>query len=234
MACGPRALLSHATAAFVWGIRDAEPGTLDVVLTGGNRRSKRDVRVHRVRGIDSSDTRRRNGLRLTSPARTLIDLAACVTAEELDELVARARVKGLIRPGELEAQLARAGRARGVGPMRAFLRREGEPAMTRSKAERIVRSLCRRARLPQPRMNVEVVGYEVDCLWEDEKLILEFDSYRFHGHRKAFEDDRRRDMVLADAGYEVIRITWHQLTEEPYVVIAHIARALGRRSATRR
>jgi very-short-patch-repair endonuclease len=160
----------------------------------------------------------------------VIDLARYVSMGELEELVARARVKGLIRDGELEAALARAGQRRGVAKVRAFLDQEGQPTMTRSKAERIVLALLRRSALPRPRVNVMVKGYLVDFLWEEERLIVEFDGFQFHGHRKAFEDDRRRVMVLADAGYQVIRITWRQLTEEPYVVIAHIARALGQRS----
>jgi very-short-patch-repair endonuclease len=72
-------------------------------------------------------------------------------------------------------------------------------------------------------------GYVIDCVWEDRRLIVEFDGYGVHGHRRAFESDRRRDAVLAAAGYVVIRITWLQLTREPYAVLATVAAALARR-----
>jgi very-short-patch-repair endonuclease len=75
-----------------------------------------------------------------------------------------------------------------------------------------------------------VAGYEVDFLWQREKLIVEFDSWQFHGHRRAFERDRRKSVALAEAGYLVLRFTWRQLTEEPLAVIASIARALDRRA----
>ena len=167
-------------------------------------------------------------VRLTSPARTLIDFAADASYFGLERAVAEARVQKLLRDGELEGALARAGRRRGTAKMRAYLRSEQGPAMTRSEAEREVRRLTRAARLPQPKANARVAGYEVDFLWPEQRVILEVDGYRYHGHRRAFERDRRKDMALVDAGYLVIRITWRQLTEEPFAVIAHIARALDR------
>ncbi len=75
------------------------------------------------------------------------------------------------------------------------------------------------------------MGVNADFLWENEKLILEVDSWRFHGHRSAFERDRKKDMILRDAGYLVIRVTWRQFTQEPLALIAHVARALDRRTA---
>jgi very-short-patch-repair endonuclease len=87
--------------------------------------------------------------------------------------------------------------------------------------------LLRDAGLPQPLTNTKVEGFEVDFLWPDQKLIVEFDGFQFHGHRAAFERDRRRDQRQIAAGYRVIRITWRQLAEEPLTVVATIARALG-------
>jgi very-short-patch-repair endonuclease len=92
-----------------------------------------------------------------------------------------------------------------------------------------MRKLCREARLPQPRSNVRIGGFEVDFLWPDEKLIVEVDGYRYHSHRAAFEADRQRDARLVAAGFRVIRVTWRQLTEQPLAVIATIAAALGAR-----
>jgi very-short-patch-repair endonuclease len=85
--------------------------------------------------------------------------------------------------------------------MRAFLRNDGEPAITRSRAERRFQKLLRDAHLPSPRVNARVGGYEADFLSEAEKVILEVDGWRFHGHRRAFERDRKKDMIFTDAGY---------------------------------
>ena len=112
--------------------------------------------------------------------------------------------------------------------MRAFLKAEGTPGLTRSRAERLMRRLMRAAHLPEPVPNTRVAGWEVDFLWEAERLVVEVDGPQFHGHRRAYERDRRKDMELTTAGYVVIRITPRQLDEEPLVVVAHIARMLDR------
>jgi very-short-patch-repair endonuclease len=229
LACGPQAVLSHAAAAFLWGLTQSPPSTLDVTLMSGRCRPKDGVRVHRSVDFDEHALRRRHSLLVTSPARTIIDQAADVTLDELDRLIAEARARRLLRPGELEAALDRAGHRRGAARMRAFLSAEEEPDFTRSKGERRLRGLLRQAGLPQPRTNRRAAGHEVDFLWEAERLVVEFDGYKYHGHRRAFEHDRRKDVELANADYQVLRFTWRQLDEEPLVVIAAIARALGRR-----
>lgn len=229
MACGPHALLSHATAAWLWGVLDDQPKLVDLTVVGRRCRAKMGLRIHGVARLDQRDIRRREGLWLTAPARTVVDLAARVTMHELERLVAELRIRRLIRDGELEAALERTGSPAGSARMRAFLEAEGEPDITRSAAERRLRRLLRDAQLPQPRANARVAGYEVDFLWEEEKVIVELDGFQFHGHRRAFERDRRKDRVLADAGFQVIRITWRQLIGEPLAIVAHIARALDRR-----
>lgn len=88
--------------------------------------------------------------------------------------------------------------------------------------------LIRAAGLPTPQTQVRIAGWPADFLWPDQKLIVEFDGYQFHGHRAAFERDRRRDQAHIAAGYTVIRITWRQLTEEPLTVVATIATLLSR------
>lgn len=229
LASGPGAVISHGSAAFLWGVREGAPPVVEVTIPGRQRRPRAGLRAHRTRAIDPRDIRRRHGLPITSPALTIIDLAAAASFGELDRLIAEARVKKLIRPGELEAAAQRAGQRRGAARTRAYLAAEREPGVTRSDAERILRSLLREARLRQPQTNIRLGGLEVDFLWEEEKLVVEFDSWQFHGHRRAFENDRRKDIALANAGYLVLRFTWRQLTQEPLVVVAAIAQALGRR-----
>jgi very-short-patch-repair endonuclease len=230
LACGDRAVISGRSALYLWGILDRPPQEVEVTVGGRHCRKRRGIRLHLVDAIDERDVRMRHGLRVVFPARALIELAADAGPDELGDAIAEARVEKLIRDGELEAATARAGRRSGAPQMRAFLRDEGEPALTRSRAERRFRRLLRAAHLPQPKLNARVAGREVDFLWPSERLVLEVDGWKFHRHRRAFENDRKKDMMLSDAGYHVIRVTWQQFTKEPLALIAHIARVLDRRS----
>ncbi len=230
LACGDRALLSHWSAAYLWGLVDDAPAQIHVMLVGGRRRPKAGVRLHGISEIDRRDVRRRRGLPLTSPARTLIDLAADTGFDRLEAMLAEARALKLVRDGELEAALDRAGQRRGAGAMRRFLRQEGGPALTRSKGERLMLRLTLAAGLPVPNANTRVAGWEVDFLWPAQRLVLEVDGYQFHGHRAAFERDRRKGLALAAAGYRVIRISWRQLVHQPLAVAAQLALALAKAS----
>jgi very-short-patch-repair endonuclease len=114
--------------------------------------------------------------------------------------------------------------------MRAFLAPETEKGFTRKEAERRMRKLITAAGLPQPRCNHNLLGKEVDFCWPEHGLVVEIDGHQFHGHRSAFERDRKKDQLLAAAGYTVIRVTWRQLIHEPLRVAAVVSAALaGRR-----
>jgi very-short-patch-repair endonuclease len=228
LACGERSALTARSALYLWGVVATPPPRVEVALPDHSRRRRLGVRVRRS-AIDRRGIRTRHGLRVLSPADALIAFAAQSSPHELSDAVAEARVRNLIRDGELEAAADAVGTRRGGPQMRAFLREEGGPAITRSRAERRFRKLLGEAQLPRPKLNALVAGLSVDFLWDDEKVVLEVDGWQFHGHRQAFENDRKRDRILADAGYHVIRVTWRQFTEEPLALIAHIARILDRR-----
>jgi very-short-patch-repair endonuclease len=232
LACGCGAVLSHASAAYLWGLLDSPPIAVDVTLVGRQLRPRAGITIHHSARLDERDQRRRDGLLVTSPARTAIDMAADVSVDRLEALVSEGRVKNLIRGGELESALARTGRTSGASRMRSFLDSEEEPATTRSWGERKLRRLLTEARIRSPKFNRFVEGWSVDLLWEEEKLAVEFDSYKFHGHRRAFERDRRKDVALAELGYQVLRFTARQLKYEPLAVITSIARALERRRSS--
>ena len=101
-----------------------------------------------------------------------------------------------------------------------------DPRLTRSERERLLLRLIEAAQLPKPLTNVAVHGYRVDVFWPSQRLVLEFDGWGAHGHRLAFESDRKRDQVLVAAGIRVLRITDRQLKHEPIAVAARIAQAL--------
>jgi very-short-patch-repair endonuclease len=229
LACGRGAILSHASAAYLWGLLDTRPAKVDVTLVGRKIRPKAAIKIHHAARLDDRDRRRSAGLALTSPARTALDMAANVNPDRLEALVSEGRVRNLIRNGELEGALARVGQTVGANRLRTFLSSEEEPAITRSCGERTLRRLFRQARIPQPKYNASIDGWSADLLWQDEMLVVEFDGFKFHGHRRASERDRRKDVALAELGYQVLRFTARQLEYEPLAVIASIARGLERR-----
>lgn len=228
LACGADALVSHRSAALLWGVTNVVQEDVEISVVG--RHCTHDgIRVHRIGELDPRDRTLNGGIPVTSAARTIIDFAVGAAPDELEWALAEARAKRLVTDRELSAALDRAGTRAGVGIVRWALRRDGGPRLTRSEAERRLLRLIRAAKLPEPRANARVAGFEVDFLWSQARVIVEVDGFAFHGHRAAFEQDRRRDMALRDAGYEVIRVTWRQIVDEPFVVVAHISRALGRR-----
>lgn len=223
-ACGPDAVLSHRSAAELWGMRPPHPGDIDVMVIGRNPGVRPGIRRHRIAALDSTDVRSRRGITVTSPAWTIIDNAR---DPDLEELLAAAFAAQLVRPSQIEQAIARCPARPGVARLSAILRQDGGPRLTRSWGERRILALIREAGLPVPETNVPLHGYNVDALWRDQRLVVEVDGYEFHGGRAAFEADRARDATHVAAGYRVIRFTAVQLRDEPLVVIARLAAALA-------
>jgi very-short-patch-repair endonuclease len=228
LSLGENAVLSHRSAAAVWGLAQPNPQVIDVTAIGSRPHKRDGVRVHYAKSLTDITTTR--NLRLTTPARTLIDFASQASLSELVDAFGDARAKRLITDAKLGASLGRAPRNH---PGAAVVRRMLEDGGTydRSKAERLMRALCKQAELPQPLTNVILNGHLVDFYWPDQRLIVEVDGYDTHGNRLAFEKDRRRDQAHVAAGYVVIRVTWQQLQHEPIAIAARIAQALARRAA---
>jgi very-short-patch-repair endonuclease/predicted transcriptional regulator of viral defense system len=225
LAAGPGALLSHYPAAVLWGLRPPTDGPMHVTRPAGAH-SRPGIIVHRA-ALHPADATHRHGIPVTSAARTLLDLAAATTLDELDRAVNEARVNRVVSDHALSEQFSRYPRHRGTVALKEVQRTE--PKLTRSEAERLALDLIRKAGLPAPEVNSPLHGYEVDLLWRDARLVVEIDGYAFHSSRRSFENDRRRDQHLAALGYRVIRVTWRQLTEEREAVVATITRALAER-----
>lgn len=199
---------------------------MHVTVVARDARRLENVHVHRIRQLHPSDARSRHGIPTTSPARTLLDLATKVSHRDLDRAVNEARVTKLVSDTSLDEQFSRYPHHRGKAALTRAL--QLEPAFTRSKGERRLLALVRKARLPLPVTNTELHGYEADHLWRDQRLVVEVDSYDVHTTRAAFESDRRRDANLQSRGYRVLRVTWRQLTEEPEALVATLSAALAR------
>jgi very-short-patch-repair endonuclease len=166
-----------------------------------------------------------DGLPITTPARTLWDLAG-TSSRGLEKAFALALDRGLLRRSALERVLRRHEGASGSRAVRRLL--EADPALTRSPAEDRLQELIRAAGLPEPKTNVMVEGLEVDCYWPDEGVVVEVDGFAYHGSAAAFERDRSRDRRLVASGRVVIRVTWQQMDQTPLRVIAELAQALAR------
>jgi very-short-patch-repair endonuclease len=221
------ALVSHRGAGSVWGLLDGPPPAPEVTLVGRGAHSQSGVTIHRVTSVDPCDVRWRRDLPVTSPARTVVDLAGTLTALELEDVLAMCLEKRLASLKEIEQAIDRApATSPGIGTLRRLLR-QGGFARTRSYYERKLLKLIADAGLPRPLTNHRMAGHEVDLVWLEQKLVVEFDGRKFHGDRRAFETDRRRDQDLVAAGYRVIRVTARQLEQEPYVVVARLAAALA-------
>jgi very-short-patch-repair endonuclease len=225
---GDDALLSHETAAAVWGLA-ATPSFVAITVIGRHVRSRPGLQVNRVKTLDIRDVRLHQGFPVTSPARTLID---CGCNPNVDRLLNEARALKLVTNTEIQAALSRCPGRKGTGPLRRLLEAEREAGFTRSKAERILKRLITEAKLEPPVFNARVMGVEVDALWPAHRVVIEFDGYGAHGHYQAFQRDRAKGNKLVGGGYVVLRFTWSQLTREPLVVLAEIVRALTVRTHT--
>jgi very-short-patch-repair endonuclease len=228
LACGPGAVVSHASAAALWQIlpHQSQSREVDVTVPGRDPGRKPGIRVHRVRMLDPRDARSCHGVPVTTPARTLLDLASQASRRDLEQAFADAEHRRLVHPRQLLNVLARAGPRPGVPALRALVQSESPP-FTRSEAEERFLVLIRAGGLPVPGVNVRVGGHEVDFLWRKEALVVEVDGFEFHSSRAAFERDRLRDAGLQAAGFRVIRVTWRQLTEQSEATLVRIARALA-------
>lgn len=220
LACGPRAVLSSVNAAVGWAVIRSADTELHVTVPASSRRGPRGIAVHRA-DLARHEVRRKDGLLVTSPVRTLLDLAA-THPHLLERAINEAYALRLVRPGELEPIRGR----RGAKALRAAL--TDRPGFDRSKAERTLMRLIVRAGLPRPQTNVPIGPWEADLLWPDRRLVVETDGYASHSSRHAFESDRQKDADLQARGYRVVRFTWRQLTDHPERTVATLTALLLR------
>lgn len=230
LACGPRALISHGSAAALWGLCPPEPRPVAVTIVAGEAgRSRAGIAVHRVGVLHRRDIRRRGSLPITSPARTLLDQAAVLSDRALELELDEALVRRLTSRSAIGELLDGCPRRAGARRLRDLIDPERNTTFTRAESEERMLALLRRGGLPMPETNVRMQSIEVDFLWRDERVIVEVDGWASHGTPAAFERDRRRDAHLENDGWRVLRFTWRRLTGEPEAVLVEIATALALR-----
>ena len=170
--------------------------------------------IHRTRNLPPHDLTTNWGIPVTTPLRTLLVLSRTLSLDALDAALAEALIRKLVRLEDVQA--------RATGTLRELVT---TAAPTRSKLERDLRKILHEHQLAQPISNGFVHGYEVDLHWPEHRLIAELDGWLYHGHQRAFESDRERDLVLAVHGWRTVRLTAAQL-ERAATVAERFARLL--------
>lgn len=215
LACGPGAVLSHRTAAALWGLRSSAGAIHVTAPSRSGRERRRGIVLHRAL-LDASEITETDGLPVTTPARTLLDLAATVAPRVLAHAVEAAERNRLFDLNAIDESLARYPGRAGSRVLRAAVEQH-RPAseLTRNALERRFLDLCAEANLDEPQVNAPVGDYVVDFLWPGQKLVVETDGGETHMTRAAFERDRVRDAELTVSGYRVVRFTYRRIVERP-------------------
>jgi len=227
LACGKEALLSHRSAARLWGIADASSPRIDVTCSSERGGAGRGIRHHRVRHISPEDTTTLDEIPVTTTARTLFDLAEVMDRSALERAFETAERNELLDMRALRLTADRNPGRRAHRQLRVLLPSLSTTPPIRSELEGGFHRLCGAAGLTPPQVNVLVEGCEVDAFWPAARLVVEVDGWEFHKTRAAFERDRTRDAALLTAGYRVIRVTYRRLRDDPAGVAEAIRRLLA-------
>ena len=229
LACGPGAALSHRDAGMLSGLPGALRGRIDVTTPRRGRGARPGIELHRVRALAPQDVTVREGIPVTTIARTLVDLADVLSIRDLQRAFHEAEVLRLLDARAVTQAAKRVIGRPGLHRIDALIEHPAAPL--RSELERRFLTLCHTAGLPTPEVNstIHAAGrsIEVDFHWPAQRLVVETDGAAAHATRRAFEEDRRRDVELTIAGLRVVRFTWRRITDTPGEVGAALAALLS-------
>ena len=227
-ACGPTAVLSHRAAAWLWGFLDSFDGSPEVTVAGPGARARPGIVVHRTAELGPTDVTRFNRIPVTTPARTLLDLAAVLEESPLRHAVRRAQGMRRVDLRQLVEICRRLGPRRGSRKLARIV--ATGPAPTRTVLESVVLDLILAGGIAHPDVNKPLVlaGRRVvpDFRWPDQALVVEADGAAWHDQKVARDDDAERQALLEAHGQRVVRITWAQTVERPAETLARL-RAAG-------
>lgn len=220
LACGPDAMLSHGSAAALWGF-GSEQGVIEVSIPAGRRNRLRGIRVHRRTEEVLGDVAIHEGIPLTSPVRTLIDQATRLRPLQLERAVNEADKLDRVRADSLHAALDDRRGQPGVAPLRKLL----DPLTFRlsdSELEQLMRPLACAAGLPTPETKAWVNGYEVDFFWPELGIVVEADGLKYHRTASQQRRGLERDQAHLAAGMWPLRFSHWQVRHDP----THVRRVL--------
>jgi very-short-patch-repair endonuclease len=231
LAAGPEAVLSHRSAAALWGLRGYSERAIEVTAPRKSTSSKQIRRHYSL--LPADETTICESIPVTTVPRTIFDLAATEPEDVVENLLREMEYLELRDRLSLRDLVERYPGKRGVRKVQVALKRlEEDPAGRRRRGlEERFAPFLRRHHLPLPRFNDWILlgpkRYQVDCHWPGTNQIVELDGWEGHGTRSAFRGDRERDRKLRVAGYSVTRLTWAQLDDEPEAVSADLRVLLG-------
>jgi len=236
LACGPAALLSHHSAATLWGLRPGIARPVHVTVPGDRGcPAPSGVIVHRSINLSPADREISGGLPVTSPARTLLDVARTLPDRDLERLLDEGLfARRILSLPQVNDVVARAGGHPGRARLARIAAGHSRPTRTESRPAETLFALIRAAGLPEPRTEFPVLDYRLDFYWPELGLAVEVDGST-HRSPARFEADRRRDArLLTEQGIVVLRVTWTAIEQRPLEVVGLIARAIGQREAVLR
>jgi hypothetical protein len=228
LAAGRGAVLSHRTAATVWGM--LRSSRLEAIVVK-QQKPRRGLHL-RCCFLAPDEVTIVRGIPVTGVSRTLLDLAAVLHRRRLERAMNEAEILGLAERVSLRELLARYPGRPGTPAIRALLGTRAP--LTRSELEPLFLDFLEARSLPAPETNAWLLvrgsWIECDCVWRSRRVVVELDGRTVHDTAAAFERDRARDRRLHAAGWRVVRITWRQLREEPEALAADLRAVLGRAS----
>jgi very-short-patch-repair endonuclease len=226
LACGEEALLSHRSAAALWGlVRSFSEHDVEVVTPDAVLRGRPGIRVHRRADLGAEHRREVDGVPVTDPISTLVDLASCAPQWQVEQAVNAADRLGLVDSETLRATVP------GLAPRpgKACIRRlAGCDALTDTGLERKFLAIVRGADLPSPQTQVMVSGYRVDFYWPELGLVIEADGWRYHRTPGEQASDQRRDQAHARRGLTALRFSEDQIRYQPRTVQRTLTAVLRR------
>ena len=215
LACGAGAVLSHRSAGERWNMVPVDGSAVDVTVPRRALKAQQGLRVHQVRALHRHDWLIRDGIPLTTPERTLLDLAEELPERQLRRAAQEAARMRRFNNTALKELLDRSPGRRGQKQLRTLLSDAVIEPRSRSELEDRFHQLVKEAGIERPKSNAKLLGYKVDALWRKEKIAVELDGFQDHGTRERFESDRARDTRLQLAGFTVLRFTDRMLEREP-------------------
>lgn len=230
LSCGDDAVLSHTSAAALWGILAWRAGPVELSVPASVLRRRAGIIVHRRRALEERDVTSRRRVPVTAPGQTLLDLATILSARRLEAAINEADTLDLVSPEALRVELERFRGRPGAAALRQVLDRHTF-TLTDSELERRFLPIARRAGLPLPLTGKRVNGFRVDFFWPELGIVVETDGLRYHRTPAQQARDRLRDQAHAAAGLEPLRFTRAQVRFEPNHVQAVMAAVAARRNA---
>jgi very-short-patch-repair endonuclease len=219
LACGGDAVLSHSSAAALWRIGFERRSLIEVSLPSLSRRRRPGIRIHRRPSLTARDITTRDGIPVTTPIQTLIDMALRLDRRGIERMINEADKYDLVHPPELRKALDLRVGEPGVAKLRHILDRRTF-RLTKEELERRFLPLARKAGLPVPLTGQWVNEFEVDFYWPDLGLVVETDGLRYHRTPAEQARDRLRDQAHTAAGLTQLRFTHEQVRYEPQHVLA--------------